>query len=281
MNQPEPLEKIRHSMYSCAERWWWVGLACVVLGAGASTLLIKPILPPGGLPESAVLLISVLAPVLAAISRRQSSDYAGKADLCRRAFLYKDALGEELSIEEQRIVALWPANTPLNPITTAQPYFSSTRGKGAGRLAEAIGESAFYTGELARPMAVAGYFIVSTAAILLLAALSVATTLAFDTTSITKFQTAIGLIAIAVLTVITVEVLMTTLAYARLSRECKEISKSASQFLELPKQNLATALRLAESYSIVLAANLPIPNFIYRRYHDRIDRAYRQRLAGP
>lgn len=278
-NDAEPLQAIRHSMYIRAERWWGIALTCVVLGVAASTLLTKPLLPSGSVLESFVLVISVAAPAFAALARYRSGRYAARGDLCRRAFLYRDTLGEELNIEEQRIVALWPANVPLNQVTTEQPYFSTTTGRGAGRLAEAVGESAFYTAELAKVMATGGFLLFGASALLLFAAISAMTTLSLDAATLGQLKTAIGLVAIVMLTLITSEVLMTALAYSALSSESREIARSASQFSAMKEQSPVTAVRLSEAYSIALAANLPIPNLIYRWNHDRIDRAYRNGLV--
>lgn len=276
--QAEPLEAIRHSMFIRAERWWWVALTCVVLGVAASTLLTKPVLPSGSVLESFVLVISVAAPAFAALARYRSGTFAARGDLCRRAFLYRDTLGEELNIEEQRIVALWPANVPLNRVTTEQPYFSTSKDIGPGRLAEAVGESAFYTSELAKVMAASGLLLFGASALLLFAAISAMATLSLDAATLGQLKTAIGIVAIVMLTLITAEVLTTALAYGALSTESHEIARSASQFGALKEQSAVTAVRLSEAYSIALAANLPIPNLIYRWHHDRIDRAYRKGL---
>lgn len=278
-NAPQPIEKIRHSMYVHAERWWWGALASVVTGVAASTLLTRPFLASGGMLESLVLIVSALAPVVAAVARYRSGIFAARGDLCRRAFLYQNALGEELSIEEQRIVALWPDNTPLNRITTQRPYFSTQEGKGPGRLVQAVGESAFYTAQLARAMAVAGYILSGASVIMLLVGLSAITTLDLDPGEMGRLQTTIGLTAIVVLTLITAEILVTAIAYGSLSREAQEIARSSSQFNALAEKSEVTAVRLAESYSIALAVNLPIPDLVYRWHHDRIDRAYRNGLA--
>jgi hypothetical protein len=274
MTAPEPLETTRHSMYTRAERWWWGALACVVAGVAASTLLVRPLLPSGGMIESVVLVVSVVAPALAALARRRSAECAARAGLCRRAFLYRDALGEDLSVDERRIVALWPANTPLNRITTQAPYFASTEGAGATRLADAIGESAFYTAELARVMAVGGYVLSAVSALALLVGISAMTTLSLDAEALGHFKTVIGLVAIVMLTLITAEVLTTAMAYGTLAKESKEVFRSATQVRKLAPQNIVTAVRLSESYSVALAANIPIPNFVYRWHHERIDRAY-------
>lgn len=276
---PEPLETIRHSMYRRAERWWWLAFICVGLGVAASTILTRPFFPSGSALESVVLVISVVAPALAALSKFRSGIYAARGDLCRRAFLYRNALGEELSIDEQRIVALWPANATLNRVTTERPYFSSKEEMGAGRLAEAVGESAFYTAELANVMAIGGILLLGTSAFSLIASFSVLAAPGLDAATLGQFKTTVGLVAIVTLTLITAEVFTTALAYNTLSRECREIARSASQFQALPGKNLVTAVRLSESYSIALAANLPIPNFVYKWYHDRIDRAYRNGLT--
>jgi hypothetical protein len=268
-------------MYTRAERWWWSALGCVVLGVVASALLTRSFIPSGGATEVLLLIVSVTTPALAALARRRSGDCAARADLCRRAFLYREALGEEPSVEERRIVALWPANTPLNRVTTEHAYFSSTEGIGAARLADAVGESAFYTAELARVMALGGYVLFGVSFFILLAAVIALASLSLDGATLGQFKTAVGLVAIVMLTLVTAEILMTTLAYTTLARACREVSKSASLFRELTHKSVVTAVRLAESYSIALAGNFPIPNLIYRWNHGRIDRAYRSTLVGP
>lgn len=275
----ETIETIRHSMYMSAERWWWIALSCVVVGAFAALCLVRPILSDGGVAATLTFITSVIAPVLAAFARQRSSEFAGRADLCRRAFLYRDTLGENLSLEERRIVALWPANSPLNRATMEGPYFSSNQDIGPGRLADAIGESAFYTAELAKKVALAGFALVGVVVLIFLSAASALTTLSLDAAAMSDFNAVLGIVAIAMLTLVICEVLMVAMAYSTLSRESEAVFRSASQLLDLADKSVVLAVRLAESYSIALAANLPIPNVAYKWHRERIDRAYKLALS--
>lgn len=272
-------ENVRHSMYVRAEGWWWAALLCVVIGSVAALCLVRPFLPQGSVAYALISVLSVLSPVLAGVARWFSSQYAGRADLCRRAFLYNETLGEDLSIDERRIVALWPANAPLNKATTQAPYYSGNRQAGPGRLADAVGESAFYTAELARQISAAGFLVVAVVLLALASAVSALPALSLTASAQDAFNGFIGIVAIAVLTLFVCETLVITIAYAALARESDSIFKSACQFSDLTDQNVVTAIRLAESYSIALASNLPIPNMLYKRNRDRIDRAYRLAIS--
>lgn len=274
----DTIQTIRHSMYIRAERWWWIALGCVVVGGIAALLLVRPIFPQDSPASTAIFLVSVVAPVLAAIARWLSGHFSGRADLCRRAFLYRDALGADLSIDERRIVALWPANTPLNDVTKQAPYFSSGQQRGPTRLADAVSESAFYTAELARKVSYFGLALVGVVFLFLISAVSALATLSLGSAQ-GEFDAVIGIVAVAALTLFTCEILVVAIGYGSLAKESESVFRSACQFQELSEHNLVTALRLAESYSIALAANLPIPNFLYRWHRNRIDHAYRTALS--
>ncbi len=269
------LEEIRHSMYTRAERWWWCALASVVIGVFSGLASIYSWLRSGSVISYVVVAIAALAPFLAAAARRFSGTLAARADLCRRAFLYRSSLGIELEPDQLRLVALWPSNIPLNKITASSPYFSSTTPVGPDRLAEAVGESAFYTAELARIMGNVGIGLVLLVAVLIFAALSALSSIPFDATTLSKISVIIAIVATGTLALLFGEILVTALGYKSLEEDSLEVFRSATHFAGLADKTAVTAIRIAETYSIALAANLPIPNFLYRWNRDRIDRAYK------
>ena len=271
----DTIETIRHSLYSRAERSWWVALVWVVTGLATTLFLVHPSASTTKVFESICLGVSALASVMAALCRRWASTCAARADLCRRAFLYGNTLGKDLSLEEQRIIALWPADTALNSVTTARPYFSSSECQGPDRLADAVGESAFFTAELARLMANGGFILASACALAFATTVISTTTMVLEATALNNLHVLLGMAGIAIFILLIAEVFFTSLAYKTLHSEAMSVFRSAEQFRQLAEQNEITAVRLAESYSIALAANLPIPNGLYKWQHDRIDRAYR------
>ena len=275
----EKIEVIRNTAFAKSERRWWLAFALVISATLASSLVLSGVLPQGSGLESVVVVVSVLMPILAVLARNRSSHWASRGDVCRRAFLYRNSLGIDLSIDEKRSIALWPAKTPLSAVTVAAPYFESSKEHGAGRLADNVAESAFITSELARLMA-AFLLLASLGVILLcLAALASLSTLKMTPTNINNVSLLVGIGATIALTFVVGEVAITWLAYRSLADGAKDSFKEASRFSENKETEVTAAMLIAERYSIALASNLPLPYLLYRWHHERIEKAYKDALG--
>jgi hypothetical protein len=262
-------------MYCRSERWWWASLALVALGIVAAIGVISEVFPAHSLAATASTMISIATPALAAVARWISGDYAGKGDTCRRLVLYHDAMGKPIDLAVARDVALWPRR-PVSAVTTT-PYFASDRAQGPHRLIEDVGESAFFTAELARLTAKIGFTIVG----VFVATPLLAWIVFSDVRTAVSTQVSLVLGALAILTVgvLIAEVFVHALHYLRLARESSEVSRRAADLARGDSPSSADAYQLAEDYSVALARNLPILNWLYEREKDRIEAAYSQGLG--
>jgi hypothetical protein len=268
-------------MYTRAERWWWSAFALVVVGVFGGLASIQAWVGQNVTLRYAIAIAAALAPVLAALSRYRAGICSGRGDLCRRAVLYRDALGVELELDELRSVALWPRDIPLSTATTSTPYFASAETQGPARLADEVGESAFQTAELARIMAGLGLGLVLIVGVAILAALAGLPSLSTNSATMGELSSAIATAATVTLALLFGEILVTALAYRSLEIECSSVFRSATQFKSLPEKSSVTAMRIGEAYSIALAANLPIPDLLYRWNRTRIQAAYGASQGKP
>jgi hypothetical protein len=272
----ETLSEIRHSMYCRSERWWWASLALVTVGILAAIAVISELIPEHSLAATLSTVVEIATPALAAAARWISGEYAGEGDTCRRLVLYHDAMGKPIDVAVARQVALW-SRRPVSAATT-NPYFASNRSLGPKRLLEDVGESAFFTGELARRTAIFGFISVGVFVTTPLLAWIVFS----DVRSVVSKQASLVFGALAILTVgvLIAEVFVHALHYLRLAKESTEVSRRACDLALKPAPTEGDAYQLAEDYSIALARNLPIVNWLYEREKSRIESAYGHGLGA-
>jgi hypothetical protein len=270
------LDGTRHTLFRKAERWWWVALALVSAGVIASLLVISPSDQTRTVRMALWALVSTSAPVLAAFAKFWSSQLASRGDRCRRAALYKDSLGESLPSADRQLLALWPRHIPLEKATTSEPYYAASEPQGCVRLALNIAESAFHSRYLARIVAVSGFILSAGVLIATLLAASTTSYLPFDPRAFDSMQSGVSAIATVILVLLLGEIALTSLSYWNLSSDCDEVFKAGSQLAAASDCTLPRVLRISEEYSIALAVNLPLPNFLYKLLRSRIEMAYKQ-----
>ena len=270
------LGAIRHSMYCWSERWWWASLALVATGIAAATTVITGAVPEHSIAATLATIASIGTPALASVARWISGEYAGKGDTCRRLVLYHDAMGKPIDAAVGRHVALWSRRS-VSSVTT-NPYFASDRQLGPRRLVEDVCESAFFTEELARITAKFGFIVVG-----IFVGVPVLAWVAFSDVRIAVSKQAslvLGALAILTVGVLVAEVFVHALHYMRLSKDSTDVSRRASDLARDAEPTAADAFQLAEDYSIALARNLPILNWLYEREKPRIEAAYNQSLSS-
>jgi len=274
------LDSTRHTLYVKAERWWWAAFALVAIGVSASLFLIPPSASSRGAWMALLMMANTCAPVLAAMARYRSAQLAGRGDMCRRAALYKDSLGESVPIADRQILALWPSGIPLEKVTTSEPYFAASEPQGCVRLARNIAESAFYSRQLSSVVGTAGLLICGALVVATLAAASSATYFPLDPRAFETMQSGISAIATVLLVLLLGEIFLMSLAYRGLASGCEQVFRAASQLAASSECTLPKVLRISEEYSIALAANLPLPNFLYKLLRTKIEDAFKQQSAA-
>lgn len=268
------LEATRHTLYKKAEIWWWASLGLVAVGVAAA-LVVSWNPPERNLWLAWLAMLSVCCPVLAAVVRHRSGHLAGRADVCRRAALYHDSIGESLPCDQRRLIALWPSHIQLHKETAGEAYFSSDAPTGHVRLAENLAESAFWTSDLARVVSIAGFVISGGLTFAMIAVATSAAYLPFDPRAFATAQSGISAIATVITVFLIGELALTSFAYLTLASNAQSVFHAASQLAADSNATIHQVLRVGEEYSIALAANLPLPDLVYAIRRSKLTAAYR------
>jgi len=221
----------------------------------------------------------VAAQIALFIFREFASDHQSRAEEIRRLEMLNDGLGIRASpislARLHEIVGDFKHSEP--PYLT--PYYGSTEPPGPRRLLETTAESAFFTGGNARRMwkliaATAGVGIVIAIITFVVAVLSgvssaVAETAARVVLASMAFWAAGDFAAVA-------------LAFKSLRDACEAVLHGCEQSLAAVHDGDATAqsaLAMFCEYNCALAKAPPIPAWIYARYQERMNTAWRNQRA--
>jgi hypothetical protein len=270
MTRPEDLDDIRNLLFKKAEFWWGISLilAVAMLAFSIAVLLI----------DSARLiafsgLLGMLLPVVITWSRETSTANMIKADKCRRLILFSDGLDEEIPPNELAQVRAWAIGNVLEGAPYVKPYYSSEKSPGPRRLADILTESAYFTEYLASKLKL--YLVV-----LFVASLVVAIVILSLADVISGAQHA-SLILIAksvsvfIAFLISGDFLLLAKKFGDLRQSANEIFMRCARLRETEDISRHEIQCLADDYSVALLQAAPIPSWLYQKFRDSLNRAYR------
>jgi hypothetical protein len=269
--------------YSRCKRWLYLWALPITIGLFVAAVI-------GSFPiaewATSVLAIGVfVGQVLIFFLRYSAGDHQSRAEEIRRMAMMQDGLGIHpspftLARLQDRIGDLTHSEHPF-----LGPYYGSKEPPGPRRLLDITAECAFFTGGNARRMWNILFALAAGGLLVVLSALF--TTLLFaGSTAAMQIAGKTALIVIAA---------WAFGDFASMACAFKELSESADRVLDGCEQALqgatagdaasSSALALFSEYNCAVVKAPPIPGWIYRRYQDRMNTAWRThhqaRTSGP
>lgn len=263
------LHDLRNHLYKSAEvKWSWslgislVGLIAAIMGAISAK--------PGIVAAAGVASISFT--VLIAWLREWASTEILKADKCRRLVMQADTQGIPISSAQIAEVHSWGLGRKLQPAPFFGNYYQSAHGHGPRRLADVITESAYFTKFLAGQMQFGLWCFFGFSLFVSVIALSLADFA--NGLPASEIVAAAKAIAVFVAFLISSDVCILAKKYGDLSKAA-ELTFFQSDQLRLQEQPDITIVRMvAEDYGIALLQCPPIPNWLFLRHQDDLNKAY-------
>ncbi len=146
-------------------------------------------------------------------------------------------------------------------------YYASTQAQGPDRLRDLIQESAFWSHQLYRTAAMTMGALAAVLLILVLVAFAIVMGAQSADYALTVARIGVVFLSFLVFS----DVLTDAWAWSVAATKSKEVSRRLDgETLNDPPN----ALAVFGDYSIATATAPPIPSFVYRRHHDRIERAW-------
>lgn len=216
-----------------------------------------------------------VVPLFLFFTRFEYTHHYEIAEKMRRLLLLMDSLGVEPSQAE--LAQFW-AETGRGRVKTVafvRPYYDSKRPIGFNRLAENVGESAYFTKYLSRAAA-ATFALFSCLGIILVVLLLV-------TVSWLKIEAGDLYSRVFVTTAVffsTGDFCWIALQFFRLHSSCHTILTRAGKMNDENDIRPEDAYRLMQDYNCALIQALPIPEFFYGKRIGKLNRAWRQGGKG-
>lgn len=214
------------------------------------------------------------------ILRILADQHYGNGEQIRRLVMMEDGLGVaptslDIATIQERISHLLNKEAPH---TT--PYYASELDKGDARLLETIEESGFFTSGLARR---AWKFFAGVAVLGILISALVIALFFFVDHSTTVARVGATFVLASMTFWAAGDFALIAYRFFNLHRDVLEIIRHCNRALSAnnPKDMHSEAISEFSGYNVALAqAATPIPNWLYRRYRDRLNSAWTSRKSA-
>lgn len=273
MSDANDLSYIRDHLYYKSEKLWWLTFS---MALGIQIFSLIAIWINHTVLLSIVGLIALTIPIAIAWIREQAGGISGKADKCRRLILYSDGLGEPISKEDLAILRTWAIGDRTRKPSFIPPYYASMLPPGPNRLADIMTESAFFTEYLADKVVTRLSIVLGLSAIIVIVMLYASATIFTDQKSITNIMAPIAKSAASVIALlISGDIALLDKKYHALrGAACNAVSRCARMRND-SGATVQEVLQAVEDYNVILAKSPPIPRYMYEKYKQELNNAYR------
>ena len=202
----------------------------------------------------------------------------GKADAITRKLEFQDGFGWKISEQEKADLSLEVSDKVKRKAygTEESPYFDSRQEVFARKAVENLKQSAWYTRHLAKKMAKYVLMLCACAAVLALLSIFV---IVFSP-PLQRWGPNIGRIVIIVLAfMVAYGYLRLSFQYRSLSSQAEKSSNRASRLLELETLTEIQAIRLLHEYQIARVTAPMIPDWLWNRTKDELNRLWEQQVS--
>lgn len=215
---------------------------------------------------------TLLIPISAFLVREKASHHFNRAERARRLLLLNDGLGikpPKLDLAQLEVeINTFDKNRPLY----TPPYYDSTLSVGTNRLADIIAESSFFTKNLS--MSSAKLFG-------MIALLGFALVVSFMYSLIqlnisqTNSQLSAKIVTLMIVFFIAGDFASHYLSYSGLSKNCEVILNKCDRLRNDQSVDINDMIGVMNDYNCALIKSPPIPDFIYKRDQDKLNKAWR------
>lgn len=277
MEKQKDLHDIRTTLFDKSECFW---LLSIFLGIITQVIvLILPFIENDPFVTTTGFLL-ILFPILSSIVKEWSNSYKNQGDKCRRLILYSDGLGNEITPHDlSNIRCALLGKVRFKEAPYIKPYYSSSFTPGYRRLADITAESAFFTFHLAKKMV----FLVSMLIIISIAILAAAVYFIYiaansSGTLVENQNLAIiaKTVAITMSFIFSCEMFFLWFKYNSLSNVASSVYKDCDKLRNEESPGSMQVTQAIEEYHVTLIQSPPIPKFIYLKYRDQLNDAYRK-----
>lgn len=267
------IEDIKFSLYKKSELLWWLSLAGWLIAAFAS---IASILATQKLALSLLGITSLFIPFCIVWLREIAATYSLKADKCRRMILYSDGLGNPPSEIELLTAKGYSIGNKIESAYYEPPYYDSKIQAGPARLLDIIGESAFFTKELA--LKIESYLrVILATSFLLIVALGLSSKFWIGLIEVTQESLAdfIEAFTLFIATLVAGDIYLLKTKFSNMAKDSERVFSSAFKLKKSITISNHDVLTIASDYDACLQNSPPIPFCIYKRYVGDLNRIYK------
>lgn len=267
------IRMLMQAQFDEAKRWW--------LWANVSRLLVVIITIISLLRKEWldwIWLLPAGLTVTHSLSQWRADTLQGKADAIMRKLEFQDGFGWKISEQDKADLILEVSDKVKKKAhgTEDSPYFDSRQEVFTRRAVENLKQSAWYTWHLARKMAQYVFALCVFASVLALVSIFVVV----FSLPLQQWGPNIGRIVIIVLVfMVAYGYLRLSFQYRSLSSQAEKSSNRASQLLELETLTEIQAIRLLHEYQIARVTAPMIPDWLWNRTKDELNRLWEQQVS--
>ena len=271
--EPINVRLLMAAQFDEAKRWWF--------GANVSRLLVIIVTVISLLVKEWldwIWLLPAGLTVAQSLLQWRADTLQGKADAITRKLEFQDGFGWKISDQEKADLTLEVSDKVKREAygTEESLYFASRQQAFARRALENLKQSSWYTRHLAKKMA--KYVLILCACAAVLAILPVFV-IVFSP-PLQRWGPNIGRIVIIVLAfMVAYGYMRLSFQYRSLSSQAEISSSRASRLLELETLTEIQAIRLLHEYQIARATAPMIPDWLWNRMKDELNRLWAQQVS--
>jgi hypothetical protein len=272
------LSQLARFLFDSAAARWYTALSVELLAAVVS--VVASLVGPTGNPATIAAALLVLALFAAYGLRLHSESQYDLAETMRRQSVLTEGLGWPLDGFQ---VSEWKrrAGRKLLDRLTVSPrptdYYTTAQPPGANRFAQMMLESAFYTRNLYLKFTNWLWVAVVATAVLAFKALAVfATTGLADSLREQLSKVVFGLLPLF----ITANAFGWILRLGRITQSIADVERGLERSLNSSPVDLPDVLRQVSEYNCQVAQGIPILTWMFKRWHDDIERLWQDRLRS-
>jgi len=270
--KPKDFLELKDRLFSRAELLWVSSIAANVFALAVA--MLEVVLSGDSKWSVYCGLVALLFPGVAIVLREWAAVPADRASKISHLVLYADSLGLQIPASEQAKVRRWVPARSLADAPYVAPYYSSTLAPGAGRLADNLAESAYFTEHLTEQVVkrVAWFGLVVMGALVAVVYLAANA----DVNVKLKALPAIARgVAVAIAFLVSGDYAVLLWRFLRLMGSARSAYDAASSLRADSSVRLEDVIPILQEYDSARVQAPPLPRWLHVRHMDELNADYR------